>query len=266
MVRTRHVVVPIRPHVFNRWLFRKRTEAIIAVSQQAADSFGRLRPSLAPKLRVIYSAVDLETFDPGKRSAGFRARCGAGESQPLIGLVARIQRIKGQRQFIEAAAAVSREFPSARFLISGTGCDGKFSLLRAHAAAVGSPDNITFMGWLDDVSSAIASLDIGVVASLGSEGSSRITYEYMASGVPVVATRVGGIPEIISDGETGLLVDPGDVGQLADALARLLRESGLARNMREAALERARTFHNYDRWIGETVEVYEDAIRKAHDA
>jgi glycosyltransferase involved in cell wall biosynthesis len=260
LVRTRHVVVPVRPHAFNKWLFLRRTQRVMAVSDQAAASLGELRPQLGHRLSVIYSAVDQGRFDPSKRSEAFRAECGARPGQPLVGLIGRIQRIKGQRQFLDAAGMLTRQFPEARFLVAGTGCDGKFYLLTEHAVSADVADKVIFRGWLDDVATAIASLDVGVVASLGSEGSSRVTYEYMASGVPVVATRVGGIPEVISDGETGLLVDPGSPEQLAAAIGRVLRDREFARRLRDAALARVRGFHNYDRWIGQILGVYEQAI------
>jgi glycosyltransferase involved in cell wall biosynthesis len=101
---------------------------------------------------------------------------------------------------------------------------------------------------------------VGVLASLGSEGSSRITYEYMASGTPIVASNVGCIPEVLTHEQTGLIVAPGDPQALAQAIVRIFNEPGLADRLRSNALERARTFHNRQRWLNEILEVYHIAI------
>lgn len=263
LVRTRHVVVPMAGHVFNRWLLARRTDSAIAVSEAAARSLGALRPLLGDRLRVILSAVDTERFSPRLRSEALRAQLGAGAPGTLlVGLVARIQRIKGQDIFLQAASEVARTRPGVRFLIAGRGAEERFARLRTRAEELGLGGRVEFRGWLDNVEEAIASLDVGVVASLGSEGSSRITYECMASGVPVAASAVGGIPEILSDGVTGLLVPPGDVSALAGAIGRLCDEADLRARLSQAALERIHEHHTYDRWIADTVAVYEAARRR----
>lgn len=262
LVRTRHVVVGVQNHVFNRWLYLKRTGRLIAVSSQAGQSFGAMQALLDKRLRVIYSAVDTERFGAEKRSESWRQEHGIAAGQPLVGLIARIQNIKGQSIFLQAAAEIVKQHPEARFLISGAGPAYRFDRLRDYARQLGIADNVLFEGWLEDVEGVIASLDVGVVASLGSEGSSRITYEYMASGVPVVATKVGGIPEILNDGESGLLVSPGQVGELAQAVLKILDSKPMAEKLRSNALDKIRAFHNYDRWIGEIMEVYRQALEE----
>lgn len=260
LVRTRHVTVPMAQHAANRWLMLGATARTIAVSRAAAASLGEIGRLLGDRLHIVYSAVDLARFSPAKRSEEFRRQLGINPGELLIGLIGRIQNIKGQRIFLEAARAIAQAFPATKFLIAGRGADYRFEALLRTAHELGIGDRVVLRGWLADVSVAIASLDVSVIASLGSEGSSRIGYESMASGVPLVATRVGCLPEIVRERETGLLVPPADARALAGALAELLAYPEEARTYARNALQRVRTFHNYDRWIAETVSVYEQAL------
>lgn len=259
VVRTRHVVVAVRNHWPNRWLFQNCTKQIIAVSRKAAESFGTLLPSLEDSLTVIYSAIDLDLYNPGKRSLPWREELRVPPDAPLIGLIARIQNIKGQRVFLRAAAEVLKEVPNAIFLVAGSGIPVKFARLERFADGLGIGGHVRFLGWIRGIDAAIASLDVGVIASLGSEGSSRIAYEFMASGVPVVATTVGGIPEILEDGRNGILVPPGDSAALARGIIRVATSKQLAGTLRNNALEQVRERHNYDVWTDRILAVYRQA-------
>ncbi len=260
IVRTRHVVVPMAQHFMNSFLFVVLTARTIAVSQAAAQSLGNIGQQLGSRLSVIYSAVNLDVFSPSNRSVALRETLGVKEDETLVGLIARIQNVKGQRVFLRAAQLVNEQFPKTKFLIAGRGSDVKFASLAQQAETLGISDRVIFRNWLPNLPAVLASLDVSVIASLGSEGSSRIAYESMASGVPLVATRVGCLPEIISDGRTGLLVPPADAEALAQAICQLLDNRTLAKNLATQALERVQSYHNYERWIGEILEVYKQAM------
>ena len=260
LVRTRHVVVPMATHWFNRWLLGRKTRRVIAVSNQAAAGMGPMCDMLGERLRVIYSAADAQKFHPDRRSAAWRGEMGVADDGLLVGLVARLQNIKGQRQFLEAAALLAPRFSTVKFLVAGRGSDERFARLREMTTSAGIADRVIFCGWLDDIAASIASLDVSVVASLGSEGSSRITYESMASGTALVATTVGCIPEIARDGETALLVPPADSAALAQAIGRLLEDAPLRAGIASRALDYVRTHHNTDRWLNDTLAVYKEAL------
>lgn len=254
IIRTRHVVTPVKNHIFNKWLYKSATDFIIGVSHQALLSFGNIYPIIESKSKVIYSSVDTEQFAPKNRSEIIRRELGAASPDTqLIGIVARLQRVKGQRYFIQAAKEVLAEFTNAKFLIIGKGNTDK---LRRMAEELGIEDAISFIGFRNDINQVIASLDIGVIASIGSEGSSRIAFEYMASGVPVVATKVGGIPEIIEDGKTGLLIEPRDYKQISRAVLHILKDPSFRERLIINSLSAIKTKYTRRRWLSEIEDVY----------
>ncbi len=270
IVRTRHVVTPVHRHWPNRWLLARMTDAVISVSAATEASFGELTP-LIRRRSVILSAVDAELFNPARRSEAWRIESvQAQNSEPdqaaeppapiWFGLVGRIQRIKGQRVFLEAARTVAAQCPEARFLVAGRGIGKRIGKYRRLARRYGLEGKVRFEGVMPNLPEAMASLDVGVVASIGSEGSSRVTLEYMASGLPVVATRVGGIPDLLAP-EWGILVTPDKPRALARAMIELASDAARRSEMGRAARRRAEEFHSPDRWAGEIESVYREVLR-----
>ncbi|MCX7766347.1 MAG: glycosyltransferase family 4 protein, partial [Candidatus Sumerlaeia bacterium] len=261
LIRTRHVVVPCRQHIFNKWLYRNCTSAVISVSKRAQESLGKLLDFYPEERKpVIYSAVDTERFSPQCRSEELRRQLGVEERGLLIGLIARFQRIKGQRQFLQSARLVLEKTQGKvpiKFLLAGrnaTHYREKYLRLARH---LGIQEQVEILGEVENIPQLVASLDIGVVASLGSEGSSRITLEYLAAGVPVVATRVGGIPELITHQQTGLLVEAGNVEQMAEAIVQLIISPSLRQDLINAGLKSARDFFSPQRFCKETTQLYQ---------
>jgi glycosyltransferase involved in cell wall biosynthesis len=265
LLRTRHVVTPMRNHVFNRWLMRRATDAILAVSDAARRSMVKvLRPDQLGRVCVIPSAVDFAAFHPSRRSETLRRKLsGLTGTELAVGLIARMQRIKGQRVLLEAAAKLIAGGKNARFILAGAErSPGRIDALRQHAHELGVGDRTVFLHEADDIATLIASLDIGVVASLGSEGSSRVAHECMASGVPLVATRVGVLPELIRDGENGLLCDPGDADALAERIGRLIDDSDLRARLASAGRAHVERHHSPEGWLDAIQAVYAEAVSR----
>jgi glycosyltransferase involved in cell wall biosynthesis len=249
LMRSRHVVVPVKGHLANRWLFRRATRVICVseATRRGYESTGRLP---VDGVRVIPSGSgDLERFRPPAPAERQRLRAGLGlgEAQRAAVLVGRFQRIKGQAVFLEAAARLAPERENVVFLLVG---DGRSRAgLEARAAESGLGERFRLLGRREDVPEVLAACDLGVVASLGSEGFSRAAVEYMAAGLPVVATRVGALPEIVVEGETGLLVDPDDAPGLAGAMGRVLGDPELAARMGAAGRRRVEEHFSRERWL-----------------
>jgi len=166
---------------------------------------------------------------------------GKSGSSILIGLVGRIARWKGQHIFLEAAAIVRSRFPLARFQIIGAPLFGEEAYgeeIRALSTSLGLDDCVEFLGFCDDIDLLISELNILVHASITGEPFGQVIIEAMAAAKPVVATRGGGVPEIVKDGITGMLVPMGDVAAMADAVGQLLADPEHARQLGLAGRER----------------------------
>ena len=210
------------------------------------------------KLLVVPNGVDADLFGCcATDMTDLRWELGAGPESQLVGCIARFAAQKGQRYLVLAAARVLREFPSARFVFVGDGA------MRADverlAQATGVRGSIRFCGSRADVGGLYHALDVVVLPSLW-EGLPYTLLEAMSAGRPVLATAVGGMPDAIEDGRTGLLVPPGDADALAARLLQLLRDRTLCARLGVGAQGVVRQRYGIQRMI-ETIEsVYEGRV------
>jgi glycosyltransferase involved in cell wall biosynthesis len=209
------------------------TDRIIAVSEQVKGDLVTYGVAASDKIQVITLGLELDPFLNGAASRGaFRRELRLNGGQQLVGIVGRLFPIKNHHLFLDAAALVVKQEPASRFVIVG---DGVLRTdIERHAHNLGIADRVIFTGWRRDLPCIYADLDALAVTS-NNEGTPVSAIEAMATGCPVVATRVGGLPDLIREGETGYLVPPGDAPALAAALLRLLRESDLAKRIGETA-------------------------------
>jgi glycosyltransferase involved in cell wall biosynthesis len=268
LVRTRHVMTPVQHNPINRWLYLRATAAVLSVSRAVQAGFGSWVP-LLPHGQVIYSAVKVDQFGPRQRSDSWRRRHAApgfalpDDPEPLwFGLVGRFQNIKGQQYFMAAAALVAQQLPAAHFVMAGAGGSERIDKWqRRFAGPQGFADRVLVLDLVPDLPQLLASLDVGVIASIGSEGSSRIALEMMASGVPLVATRVGGLPELLAPLAEATLVPPADPSALAAAMLAWAADPDRRRRAGEQARAHVRAQHQPQRWINQIVDVYLDVLQ-----
>jgi glycosyltransferase involved in cell wall biosynthesis len=182
------------------------------------------------KIEVIGSAVDLEKFRPPRDRTKFRREIGVGEDAPLIGNVGMIRPDKGQLELVKAALLVLKKRPDARFVIvgQGTGILKRGINVRNAIDRAELSDKIIMAGYRWDTPDVYAACDIIVIASLRTEASPIVLREAFASGRPVIATKVGDIPEIVRHRENGLLIEPGDTQALAAAIMEFISDPELA--------------------------------------
>lgn len=213
---------------------------IIAVSQYVAESARRRLGVSGSRVEVIPNAVDTETFcpDPSRRAEA-RQALGLGPGSRVLICVGRMTNEKGQDVLIRAMPAVRTRVSGTHLLLVGEGP----SRVRYESLAqeLGVEENVSFLGVRWDVPNLLRAADVLVMPSLN-EGFGLVMVEALASGTPVVASRMGPTPEIVRETETGLLFAPGDPHALADALERLLGNPALCHEMgrrgREDALAR----------------------------
>jgi L-malate glycosyltransferase len=179
---------------------------------------------------------------------------------PLIVVVSRLNRLKGIEYFLQAAARTSAVIDNARFLVVGDGIDpGYRADLEAYARRLGLGGRLVFTGFRLDVGQILSEASISVLPSL-SEGLSNAVLESMAMGVPVVATDVGGNPEAVDSGVTGLLVPPANDALLADAMIRFLQDPEFAHRCAAAGKQRVATLFSLTRMVGDTEKLYRSMV------
>lgn len=216
------------------WMERhaaRRTDRIIeltpgGIEEHLAEWIGR-----RDQYAAIFSGIDLSPYDAAiARRAQTRQTLGVADDELLVGGVGRLEPIKGFGYLVSAARRVLESVPNARFIVAGTGALAQS--LRAEAADLGS--RFQFLGLRDDVADLMAAMDVFVLPSLN-EGMGRVLLEAGAAATPSVAAAVGGVPDIIRAGETGILVPPREPDALAKAIGTLARDPGMRQAMGEAA-------------------------------
>ena len=205
------------------------TDRVVAVSDDAADMAIRLEKVPQTKVMTIYNGVDTATFRPGTSGAA-RARLGLPEGGFHVGSVARLAAVKDHATLLRAFAIVRKERPDAHLTLVGDGPER--AALEARADAPDLVGSVHFVGERRDSAAVLPAFDVFALSST-SEGISLTLLEAASAGLPIVATRVGGTPEVVVDGETGCLVSPRDFAAFAAALG------ALARRPDRAALGRA---------------------------
>ncbi len=229
LIRTRQDMRPVRTDPINRRAYDSMDAIIVSNQLLANDLAAKLR--LDPqKIRVIYFGIDPEEFRPQTAPAEMRKRLNLDPSCRLVGLSARLAVVKGHEYFLKAAESVSQEIPDARFLVSYRKIEKECDFLERLAKSP-SKDKFLIYGPQDDRASLLNLCELGVLSSVGSEASSRACLEWMALGKPVVVTRVGTLPELVSSAENGYLLMPRDSSGLAGAIMTLLKNPDRAREM-----------------------------------
>lgn len=189
------------------------------------------------RVRVIHNGVAPSGAVSDEETDRCRAELGIGTGDLVIGTVGSLYPVKGHQYLLDAMPAVFRSYPNAVLLLVGRG-DLEVSL-KEQARRVGIEERVRFLGMRQDVPRLLSVMNVFVLPSL-SEGLSVALLEAMASGKPVVATRVGGSPELVEHGQTGFLVQPEDVRDLAANLMKLLSDPGMMRQFGQQGAERVR--------------------------
>ncbi|MBN2070318.1 MAG: glycosyltransferase [Candidatus Krumholzibacteriota bacterium] len=174
-----------------------------------------------------------------------------------VAIIGRLSEVKNHFNFLDAAAAIIRETDIVRFLIVG---DGPLqSELERYAAEVGVASRTDFAGYRKDMDEVLKGVDISALSS-DSEGLPMVVLESMAAGIPVVSTQVGGIPELVIDGITGILVPPRDSGALASAILRLVKDKALRKEMGIESRKRVESLFSTDTMVEKYCSVYDKLV------
>lgn len=258
LVRTFHNRRAVRCHWPTTSLYR-RTDALIAVSREIEESVRRTGVP-AERLALVDGVVDLSRFGDGDGGAAIRKEFELGDA-PVLGCVARLAARRGHELLIRGFQQILADHPRARLLLVGKG-EGR-ARLDALVTELGLGREVLFTGYRDaDLPGVLAALDAFALMGAGSDESCRAALEAMAAGRPVVARRVGALPETVVHGVTGLLVDDDRPESVAAALRALLAEPERAVAMGRAGRERARVLYGPDAHAARVEEIYAAALRR----
>lgn len=205
------------------------TDRIIALTKREKEDHIQFNISKPDKFVVIHSGVNLEDFSKNfDNTEELKGDLGIPITDSIVGTVGRLVEIKGHRYLLDAARLVLNKMPNTTFLLIGDGY--LMTELISHASAMGIENKVIFAGWRSDVPQLINTFDIFVLSSLN-EGMGRVLVEAMAMGKPIVASDIGGIPDLVKDGANGILFPPRDVDAMAEAILKLLLDRELRRKM-----------------------------------
>ena len=212
------------------------------------------------KITVIYNGLDSSLYQNGLNGGTLRRELEIDSDAPVIGMIADLNfEIKGHRYFLEAAKAVLKRVPKAEFVLAG---DGHLQeRYESMAQDLGIGRHVHFLGKRTDMPAIISSLTASVLCST-SEGLSNVILESMAAGRPVIATNVGGNPELVIDGVTGYVVPPADPNSLADALLNLISDPDRARVMGNAARVKAENGFTMEAMVERHDQLYQSLLSK----
>lgn len=251
-------------------LMSRSTDKIVALTPQGIEEYVQFKIADRERLFDIPDGVPLEEVqefgagvermkDTSQREK-IKRELNLPEGDLLVGTAGRLVPVKGYKYLIEALHHLLRQIPNVTFLILG---DGPLrNDLEQLADNLGLSKKIIFLGWRSDVSRILSILDLFVISSLN-EGMGRVLVEAMALGKPIVATRVGGIPSVVADGESGLLVPSRDSMGLAEAMGKLLNSPERAREMGEEGRKRVPLF-SAKTMVERTEQLYKELLRERH--
>lgn len=255
VVRTRHVSIPIRRRL--NPVYTLLADRIVT-SGEAIRRLVIAAGAHPDKVVAIPAGVDLAEFSPS--DTGDRIRREFGLGRPVIGSIAMFRGSKGHDLLIEAFGHLRMEFREARLLLVGEGIRRQW--VESLARERGLNGWVTFTGFREDVPDLLSAMDCFVLASTRTEGVPQSLLQAMAARVPVVASAVGGIPEVIEDGATGLLVPPGDPKVLAAAVGTVLKDSESARRRAETGRALVSARFSRDRVMERLVALYRELLAR----
>lgn len=230
---------------------------IIAISRATAAQFASVADKIS--ISVIHNGIPITKFHPGPQPEGLREQLGLKDDDKIVLIVGRLTPWKGHMILLEAMRLVREKCPNARLLVAGETAfwDAQYKETLLNKSRENGVDDITH--WLDfrrDIPELLRLCDVFVLPSVN-EPFGRAIIEAMATGKPVIGTNSGGVPEIITDKKCGLLVEPKNVSQLAEAIITLLQNSSMAREFGEAGWRRANRHFALHRVAREVMEVYD---------
>jgi glycosyltransferase involved in cell wall biosynthesis len=253
LVRSRHIEVDYPNRFWSGIAYRTLPHHLLTTSQRIAERM--IAELKIPRERVtcIATGIDLQRFHPGVPGT-VRQQLGLANDTALVGMVSVLRSWKGHATFLKAAALLLQTGLPVHFVIAGDG-PGRAELTEKIAQEPWR-DRVTMLGHRPDVENVLASLDVLVLPSYAHEGIPQIILQAQAMARAIVATRIGGIPEVVDDGATGLLIEPLDDEALAEKISLLLQDAALRARLGAAARQSVEARHGIDQMGQRLLDLY----------
>lgn len=249
---------PLRLKYFH-YFFGKYATAVIAVSKAVKKNLEKYEH--IKNVKVIYNGIDPDLFKPAsiEEKVLKKKQLGLNKNDFVLGNVGRMDYWKNQRILIEILPDLKKISPQIKLILVGGGEEE--GNLKKSAIKKGVKNDVIFLGQRSDVNQILKAFDIFVFPSL-TEGLPLVVIEAMATGLPIVASHVGGIPELVVNGETGFLVSPTSKEEIKETIIKLLNNPELRKEMGQIARKRFETHFSLPQMVQKYIEVYEKAVKK----
>jgi len=256
VIRTRHVSLPVNDFFPNHLLYSYIPQRILTSGNMISDIVKQVRCVDSNKVVSIPAGVDLRKFDSEISGEKIREELKVDSNQILIGKIGVVRGWKGHNYFLEAIPLILKKIPSARFVIAGDGPG--FKEIKSKVKLAGIDNKVDLLGHREDVPEIMAALDVQVLASFAGEGTPQVIPQAFAMKTPVVATKIASIPELLGQGERGVLIEPENALSLAEGVLKIIRNPDIAKHLVENAYSFCLKELTVDKMMDSTIAIYEE--------
>ena len=256
VIRTRHVSLPVNDFFPNHLLYSYIPQRILTSGNMISDIVKQVRCVDSNKVVSIPAGVDLRKFDSEISGEKIREELKVDSTQILIGKIGVVRGWKGHNYFLEAIPLILKKIPYAKFVIVGDGPG--FKEIKSKVKLAGIENEVDLLGHREDVPEIMAALDVQVLASFAGEGTPQVIPQAFAMKTPVVATKIASIPDLLGQGERGILIEPENALSLAEGVLKLIRNPDIAKRLVENAYSFCLKELTVDKMMDSTIAIYEE--------
>ena len=258
VVRTRHVSLPVNDFFPNHLLYSYIPQRILTSGNMISDIVKQIRCVDSNKVVSIPAGVDPRKFDSRISGEKIREELKIDLNQILIGKIGVVRGWKGHNYFLEAIPLILKKIPYAKFVIVGDGPG--FKEIKSKVKLAGIDNKVDLLGHREDVPEIMAALDVQVLASFAGEGTPQVIPQAFAMKTPVVATKIASIPDLLGQGERGILIEPENALSLAEGVVKVIRNSEAASHLVENASSFCLKELTVDKMMDSTIAIYEEVV------
>lgn len=258
VIRSRHLSAPVKRGWSTRLVYGRLADRVIASGRAIRDHLIQVNALDAGRIVSIPAGIDVQRFAPVANAQAVRRELGLADADFVVGIVAVLRSWKGHTHLIDAVHRLAAENVPAKLLIAGTG--PQEDALRRKLRQLGMDSRVLMLGYRNDVPRLISAMDCSVLPATKNEATSQALPQALAMKVPVIATAVGGLPEVVIHQQTGLLIPPGDTDALCRALLRVHQHPNEAKQMAERGYAHVHANFTFERMVDRTEAVYRELL------